>query len=445
MVLRDAELERELDPMRVRPAAVVGVILVLGLVGWLAWRSFSGGADAGATASAQPAGPVASAPRRMVFRRDAPRAAPVPASAPVVVPPGHVEVCGLGVVPEKDLQRAPLEDEMRARLARARDRLVGTLAARGDDTSRATALLLAMVDGELGEGAAGTRTAAGPHRTELVRLALGTRSAAAYAMALGACRWGSVQDQAAATAAAASGLPAPSPQVPPASCGLLSVDQLARLDADDGSVWLAVAAAANDRRDRDATLDALHRFTTTQRMSPAWGALPQRVLDAAPPDVGPFEAFQLANDLFGFELGSQTPLMAVTQSCTETAVRDANRAQLCDGVARTLVERGATMMDLAVGTAVGKRVGWPAERVTALEQERRALMNVSMQRLPQLMKSSCDGLRANADYTRLLGAKGERAALHAQLDASGRSVAEWATPAASAPAGTASGVAAPGR
>ena len=212
MVLRDRELERELDPMRIRPAAVLGVALVLCAVGWLAWQAFDEPVDAGRVSALQQAVrlPAVWTPTEP----PAPDAAiaPLPpaaagASASAVVAPGHMEVGGLGGGSQK---RGPgASRAFEARLVAARARTAAALQARGDDTPRAGGLLLAALGQGppaggapppvgAGRGQAAARAgppavlvrrveATGPQRDQLARLALGTRSPAAYEAALRAC------------------------------------------------------------------------------------------------------------------------------------------------------------------------------------------------------------------------------------------------------------------
>jgi hypothetical protein len=47
-----------------------------------------------------------------------------------------------------------------------------------------------------------------------------------------------------------------------------------------------------------------------------------------------------------------------------------------------LVSKSTTLLDFVIGLGIGKRAGWVAERVNALEQERNALMEVIMQLNP---------------------------------------------------------------
>jgi hypothetical protein len=83
------------------------------------------------------------------------------------------------------------------------------------------------------------------------------------------------------------------------------------------------------------------------------------------------------------------------------------------------------MMARMVGTRIGERLGWPAERVAAMRDERTALSWLSMQWATNPLKIfSCAGLafleQLNSDTLRF----GEMGALRLQLERSGKTVAE---------------------
>lgn len=386
--------------------AIVGGVLLICCIVWIALRS----THAPVVPPLVPAAPVVGAvPASSV---DPPRAPAHPAP-----PPGHLAVCGAGHLTAAEVED-PLQDPAtRERLAGARANLVAALMARGDDVSRAVGLLIAAEGGppvrdeevacerddcprppqRVESQAARQRRYAGtvPLRDELVRLALATTSAEAYRIALMSCRKGVAE-------------------VDVPSCGMLSVAQWSRLDPGLAAPWLAVAGSAAVRRDEAGVADALHRFGSATRYPPSWGVIARVALDAMPATVSPWDAHLLTGDLFladpldpGFD-----GMSAVNSACSVAAVRDSNRAQTCDAVASMLVDRGTSLLDLAIGVAIGKRLGWPADRIAALELERSAARDQAGPRAAALMaRVDCDGLHAHAEYLRDIAGSGERTAM----------------------------------
>jgi predicted PhzF superfamily epimerase YddE/YHI9 len=66
-------------------------------------------------------------------------------------------------------------------------------------------------------------------------------------------------------------------------------------------------------------------------------------------------------------------LKTLMQHCDTTAVRDGNRLQVCADLAELMAKRSTSLLDMAIGQALGARVGWPSERLQALRQERDAM------------------------------------------------------------------------
>jgi len=54
-------------------------------------------------------------------------------------------------------------------------------------------------------------------------------------------------------------------------------------------------------------------------------------------------------------------------TCRAQVVDDPRRRTLCADTATMRVERGDSLQTQALGTTIGERAGWPAERVAALK------------------------------------------------------------------------------
>lgn len=422
----DAEAGEALESGDVRVGAVLGVMLVVLAVAVLAWRAWD--APAGAELVVAPL--QAASPRGVrtpVSKATHAESVAPPASAPVAVPPGHLDVCGIGVVKESDWNAPARVDAGMHSVEVLRGRVAAELAARGDDTSRAVALALlalgwnepapdmscstpdcpeardntAAMEAFLKRRNAATR---GP-RDQLARLAAGTRDPEVYAWAYGLCsKYG--RDDA------------------DSHCRMLSAEQWARLDPDNGMPWLAVADAAKQRRDTAAVTEALYRVSVATSMEADFMRLAGRVVQQLGDKYPPQESFGLVAQVGGMQFAMVLPYAVASSECSVAAVRDANRQQQCAALAENLWRRGTSPMDRAIALGIGKRVGWPAERWQTGREELDALMRPAMS-LGGEQPLSCDAITRQTQYFQRLAQGGEIHALREHMRASGRTLDDW--------------------
>jgi len=430
-------LDEPEEGSRVRVSAVLGGVLVVVVVGVLAWL-----------ATGTPATPDRAPGLRQTVRlRDvwattpppppvAAEAAAAAASAPVAVPPGWLDVCGIGLVKESEWMGQASIEARAASMAVSRRQAVAALKARGDEVSRAAALALEAYGGdvELDEAVAceGDGCPAVPTRVEspqarkrrfashvatrdqLVQLALGSGNPEVYALAYNVCEMQGGDDAG-------------------SSCHMLSADQWARLDPGNGVPWLAVAERAKARGDRAGVAEALYRVGLATSMNARVGSLSQRLIEQgagqggrAPGDTPSLETFELASQSFFLYLPGLSGYSVLSNECSATAVRDANRLQQCAAFADTLWSRGTTLFDWNIALALGARVGWSAERQQAARDERDAVMHAAATSLDSEQSLSCESIRRHGQHLTSVGRLGEIGAMRERVRASGRSVADWA-------------------
>lgn len=376
-----------------------------------AWRWVDGDvaapppAAAVATAARTPL-PLGALPAMLPFAAHpaAPATPPVPALPPPTArntpqpPPdtGEVEVCGFGRVqlPSDDpnpLQRLPIGlrnavlDEVEARLL-----------SHADDQVRAAALLIAARASVQGARA---------RIDQLARMAVGSRDPIVYAIALQGCKAWSDSDGSA--------------------CQLLSRAQQVRLDPDNAQSWLELAAEANLRNDAEAEADAMRRAAQAQHSHAHDGLLPTLVDKALGPAVPALQrtlALSIGRDVQTvWSLGHSS--QAYTYCVTAAAI-DGPRQASCAALADTLARRSTSVEDRAAGLAIGRRLGWPAARLQALQQEQDAFSEAGGFQNPGI-DLSCDSVERMQAWQRQLGTRGEVQALHDRLAHSGRSIEQW--------------------
>jgi len=339
-------------------------------------------------------------------------AAATPAELPL--PPGHVRVCGLGSVP------AAQDDEPGGLAGIAADarvithaRLRKLFASHPGEQVRAAGLVLelavsrndaaAAARARLGRcepadkacaarlqaAAATAADAAGvaPIR-RLSRMAMSTADPFVYAAALQACSQGNPGDTA-------------------DHCGMLNLYRWIQLDSGNAAPWMALGSAAQANGDTAALNDAMYHVATSRRVDSYWGTLPHVLMQALPSGESDLARTLLTVDAWNAQNVLALPVYkVVAQHCDADQLHDANRRQVCDGIAHVLTERGRSIVDLDMGVALARKVGWPAARTEALQAERDALASMA----PQLADAggvSCASVQRFRETAELMTQYGE--------------------------------------
>jgi len=351
----------------------IGVALLVALLVWLLL------AGRGVASSAQETarGAVEAAQRRLM--------GPVPprgAEVPVAGGPGgqsprgadEYEICGGmwvkanadGNLDDETLKGAMRRDEAFQAVARS-------LATDARPVARAALLILQAMDGgddrrralmastagcgpECPQSAglpASALDAVASARDSLARFAASTSDPAAYAFAFRLCGSGRIRS---------------------GPCGLLSAEQWARLDPGNAAPWLEVFDQAQARKDSAAVNEALHRIATSQRSDQRYFELPGLLIDAAAGDASLSNGvFLLASESLGYSAAWTLPgYQPLVSACRRDALRDSNRRQTCDAIAELMAERSDTLIERAIGGAVGRQLGWPDERIERMRAEQSA-------------------------------------------------------------------------
>jgi hypothetical protein len=151
------------------------------------------------------------------------------------------------------------------------------------------------------------------------------------------------------------------------SCALLSPDQWARLDDGNALPWLYILQRARDRNDAAQMEEALYRIGMATRYETSMFAIAGKVADrAGASDVDTVAALLLGVDAVGVAAARNDPFQALAQACRGAALADANRRQACELAAATLAERSDSLAAGVIGASIGRRLGWPADRVDKL-------------------------------------------------------------------------------
>jgi len=370
--------------------------------------------------------PVAAAPASPAAPTEL-SAASVPASSEASTTAAHgsdeIELCGGvwvkaapdGSVDAEDLARVTRWPELRARLvdrlradssefARAASVLLGLIGT--DDTPVATgdsASACAGVECETSRRAAARVAEA---RDTLARMAATTSDPRVYALAFNTC----------GRAQPAEG-----------ACQLLNPEQWARLDPGNAAPWLFVLTQAGQRRDAAAQNEALFRLSTSARSDQYFFAVPALVIEHMPTDEAAMPAvLTLAANATGIAAAWSMPgYQTLLEQCKPSTLRDANRRQTCGAVADLLVERSDTLLDLGIGVALGKRLGWPEDRIDRLRGEQSAYFETLGSSSALGPADGCVGIRRDLATLGRHARLGEVGALREWVAQSGRSSADF--------------------
>lgn len=396
---------------------VVAVCLVLAALAYWHRHPVAPTVASAERVAAAPGQPRASAPQ-------APQPAVAPTAAPRVAAaeerPAQVEVCGLGSLARAELDSEAFRKRTLTDVDTALRRLIERLLA-GDARARAAGLSMQVAQQvgvalEQRSRIAGTPAAASAPPDDdvagatqpvnaLAKLAVDSRDPAVYALAVQACQsTGALEGRR-------------------GGCQLISYDQWAQLDARNAVPWMFAAEAAQNRRDGGAFAEAMYRIAHAQASETFFGLLPGLARTHLPADVPAYLWPAVYTRVIAMQASLPMPgYQRVAQYCSNDAVKDANRLQVCTGIAGVLLERGTSLIDHNFGLTIARRVGWSESQLAQAELKREAYGHAAVSVGKLLEDTRCEGVRQVNEYAQQMGARGEIAALQQVVERSGRSL-----------------------
>jgi hypothetical protein len=315
-------------------------------------------------------------------------------------PVKSVEVCGIGKVP-LDKSGEPVVAELEAKIHQDMAQWRAALLNSGDVRPRAVALMLDSIG--MSDGVRPSEQAL----ASLTELAQTANDPAVYAIALSVCRNARLSESEA--------------------CKKLSAKGWTKLDPGNASAWLEAASAAHAAHDI-ATENAAYAEAAKARKIDGynWSLLSYSEADM-PSNLSPLERWEVAIQMIGIEAAMVSPAIA-SKHCTDANVRGEVTREQCGQLAELLVTKGGSLLDLAIGTSIGERVGWPAARVAALKEEKDALLEDTNQ-IDELRSDTawtCDAMSRREFRLHESLRLGELNAARESLDRSGYTRAELA-------------------
>jgi hypothetical protein len=316
-----------------------------------------------------------------------------------------VEICGFGKVALDPTDPMAASRYVGAGTEKAAQKWLSALLNNDDYRARAAGLYF---EGKIGVPKILPMTEQA--RDGLVQLAVGTADPAVYATALYAC-------------GANFGDPAEG------SCPEISANGWARLEPDNAVPWLLVAGNSRARHDDAAEAEAFGRAAKASMSDSYVFSMYAFAEPELPSDLTPVQRSYLAVGVIGIEAATgQHEFNAAAKHCSTEALRDSTVRQQCSSLAELWVTRGTTLLDFGVGTSIGARAGWPAQRVTDLKMQRDALMQAIVETEPASAgdRWSCGAVQRSNAYVSRMARLGEMDAARDELERSGRTVPEMA-------------------
>lgn len=215
------------------------------------------------------------------------------------------------------------------------ERLARQLQASPQPRQQAAALLMGWPPA----GWQGDRSLAAPVLGSLVTLALSSADATVLLWAVRACD--------------------AQPRNP--ACQGLSARVWTQAEPDNLMAWSVLL-----HQEPQALDDALLGMAQSRRVDGGWMRLAGVLLAARPTHLSP--ALRVAFDMRLMGLTAAAPVppwRAVIEACSDDALADARRRGQCGQIAQLMAEQGRDLLTASLGLSLGKRLGWPADRLPA--------------------------------------------------------------------------------
>jgi hypothetical protein len=320
----------------------------------------------------------------------------------------RTEVCGVGSV-ELDLTESVAPFNYVGRLtANSKSRWQTAMVESDDNLQRAAGLLIKSQgwNYDAVTGMPARTEDAGLARDELVQMAAGLQDVPIYAMALRACDQADVPEQGTA-------------------CDQISLAQWAKLDPDNAAPWLAMAAAAHAGKDRVAETDAVRHAVKAQSIDFYSDSVLTYANAAMPAATTDLEQAAFFDDLIG-HLGSfgHAHGFVNSQYCTLDSIQQPSVRRQCEALAELFADHGRNTLDTSTAAKVGLALGWPADRITSMQEENLAIYRVESH--SEKNPWNCENVKAVEQFAALQGHSGEVAAGRMAIKRSGKSIKELA-------------------
>jgi hypothetical protein len=275
---------------------------------------------------------------------------------------GKYELCGVGKAPAQ-ITADDLNEYVLALTQKTGDPWRAALLDSSDLRARAMGLLSRHTESKFHRTEQADEPAAKPtedEREELVQLAAGGSDPVVYAAAAWICESGTPQS------------------VQAGACRRISLRGWTRIDPDNAIAWLDVAMEDRSRGDLQAEAADFARAARAHRSDLYQDSLLRAALAEVPRDATPLARVAQGTEFVG--ILSVQPLLELTEAsrfCSTEGLHHPERHEPCEALARLWVNQGSSLLELGLGKAIGRRLGWTPERLSELDQELNAMMSLA--------------------------------------------------------------------
>ena len=203
---------------------------------------------------------------------------------------------------------------------------------------------------------------------------------------------------------------------------MLNAARWAQVDEGNATPWMFVLEEAKRHKDEAAIADALFHIASARRFDDRFFAASASIeAHAGSLDIDTIGAFSLSVEAVGMAAAQFAPLQTLTLACRLPEIGDANRRQLCEGVAEVMAERSDTLMLRQVGGGMGRRLGWSEERLDAMSAEASAWRHAEASGDAESLASNCSGMKKLLGRFARQASLGEVGVMHEWAATTGRS------------------------
>ena len=213
------------------------------------------------------------------------------------------------------------------------------------------------------------------------------------------------------------------------ACSFINVGQWTYLDPLLADAWMAAAAEARLRKDGAGVEDAMFHVAHAERVDLGFAALAAEILNHVPTDDETLPGLSgLLAQASGIEVSRVRGLVSTLEHCGEKELVDSNRRETCERIAAVMIDRSMTSPARHTGGELGKRLGWPAERLDVLQRELDAGQAAVERQSERAAKEpqSCGAFRFEVERAHDIVRWGELEANRRVVAATGRTPAELA-------------------
>lgn len=222
----------------------------------------------------------------------------------------------------------------------------------------------------------------------------------------------------------------------PAACASLTAQQV--LDAGAGdphSLLMAQMEEAVAARQVDRLDELVRRLAHTQPKGQAVDRIPAMAVALWSESVSnTARAGVMGRATGAWAAGVLSSYQSLSLVChPEVLAARPSRRMACEGLARTMSDRGQNLLQVLLGLRLGETLGWPLEEVRV----KRLAVDAGVQAWSRAQLShfklgaaefdACGFVKGEVQHAWALAEMGERWFLAQQLQASGRNLASWAT------------------